>query len=289
MRDAEAGRLPRVVEVPVPQQLAELGEDEDAERFRVLKKMYLLCERELAATQHVSEALARRMKLQDLIELALRITLDMLNAENGSILLADADREQLVFRHSIGDKPVPHGTAIPWTRGIAGAVFCSGKGEVVSDAQEDSRYLADIDILCGSVTHDMITIPLKKWRGDPIGVVQVMNKRHGQLDEQDLRILTTTCALFAIAIEQARLFEHTEDAEVAQERARALTQSRARLQAVASELNLALVIGKAKLSQARQLPELIPRCLSLLNEVDEVLTQSLTYSRTFVDDLAPPN
>ena len=247
------------------------------------------------------------MELQDLIEQVLRTTLDVLNAENGSLLLADADKEQLVFYHSIGDKPVPHGTVIPWTRGIAGAVFQSRKAEIVSDAQKDPRYLADIDLMCGSVTRDMITIPLKKWEGDPIGVVQVMNKRHGQLDEQDVGILTIICALSAMAIEQARLFEHTKRAELAQERTRALTQSQARLRALATELNLTeqrerkrlatelhdhlgqmLVVGKMKLSQARQLPGLIPKCQGLLNEVDQVLTQSITYTRTLVADLAPP-
>jgi signal transduction histidine kinase len=62
----------------------------------------------------------------------------------------------------------------------------------------------------------MITIPLKKWEGDPIGVVQVMNKRHGRLNEEDVGILTIICALSATAIEQARLFENTKLAEVAQ-------------------------------------------------------------------------
>ena len=261
---------------------------DDAERFRFIKKMYLQRERELAAARCISEALSQRMKLQDLIEQALRTTLDVLNAENGSLLLADADREQLVFCHSIGDKPVPLGTVIPWTQGIAGAVFQSRKPEIVSDAQKDPRHFAEIDLSCGSVTRDMITIPLKKWTGDPIGVVQVMNKRDGQLDEQDVRILTITCALSAMAIEQARLFEHTKLAEVAQERTRALTESQARLQALASELNLALVLGKMKVSQARQLPGLMPRCQGLLNEVDQVLIQSLTYTRTLVADLAPP-
>ena len=262
---------------------------EDAQRVRVLKKMYLQCERELAATQRISEALSPRMNLQELIEHALRTTLEVLNAENGSILLADADREQLVFCHSIGDKPVPRGTAIPWTRGIAGAVFHSRKGELVKDAQKDPRYLADIDLLCGSVTHDMITIPLKKWQGDPIGVVQVMNKRHCHLDEQDVRVLKITCALSAMAIEQARLYEQTEGAQVAQKRIRALTRSHARLQALATELNLALVLGRMKISEARGLPGLMPQCLSLLNDVDQVLTQSLTYTGTLVAELAPPN
>ena len=274
---------------------------------QVITKMYLQRERELAAALRISEALSQRMELQDLIEQVLRTTLDVLNAENGSLLLADVGKEQLAFYHSIGDKPVPHGTVIRWTRGIAGAVFHSRKAEVVSDAQKDPRYLADIDLLCGSVTHDMITIPLKKWEGDPIGVVQVMNKRHGQLDEQDVRILTIICALSAMAIEQARLFEHTKRAELAQERIRTLTQSQARLRALATELNLTeqrerkrlstelhdhlaqiLVLGKMKVSQARQLPGLIPKCQGLLNEVDQVLTQSLTYTRTLVADLAPP-
>lgn len=278
-----------------------------AESFRVIKKMYLQRERELAAVQRISEALSQRMELQGLIEQALRTTLDVLNAENGSLLLADPDRARLVFCYSIGDKPVPLGTVIPWTRGVAGAVFQSGKAEIVNDAQKDPRHLAEIDLMCGSVTRDMITIPLKKWEGDPIGVVQVMNKRHGQLDKQDVGILTIICALSAMAIEQARLFEHTKRAELAEERTRALTQSQARLRALTTELILAeqrertrvatelhdhlgqmLVLGKMKLSQARQLPGLMPRCQGLHNEVDEVLTQSLTYTRTLVADLAPP-
>ena len=261
---------------------------EDTEHFRFIKKMYLQRERELAAARRMSEALAQRRKMQDLIEHALRTTLDVLDAENGSLLLADADRKELVFCQSIGDKPVPYGTAIPWMRGIAGAVFQSGKAEVLSDAKKDPRYLSEVDLLCGSVTRDMITMPLKKWQGDPIGVVQVMNKRHGRLDEQDVGILTITCALSALAIEQARLFEHTEDAEVAQERIQALTQSHGRLRDFATELNLALVVGKMKLSQARKLPDPMPTRLGLLNEVDQVLTESLTYTRTLVAELAPP-
>jgi GAF domain-containing protein len=157
----------------------------------------------------------------------------------------------------------------------------------MSEAQKDPRYLAEIDFMCGSVTRDMITMPLKQWQGDPIGVVQVMNKRHGQLDEQDVGILTITCALSAMAIEQARFFEQTKDAELAQERTRALTEAQARLQALASELNFALVVGKMKLSQARHSPDLMPTSLGLLNELDQMLEQSITYTQTLVADLAP--
>ena len=258
------------------------------EHSRFIEKMYLQRERELAAVQRISEALAQRMKMRDLIERALRTTLDILNAENGSLLLADADRKELVFCQSIGDKPVPYGTAIPWTRGIAGSVFGSGKPEVLRDAQKDPRYLDEIDCMCGSATHDMITMPLKTWQGDPIGVVQVMNKKDGQLGEQDVGILTIACALSTLAIEQARLFEQKKDAEVAQERIEALAQSQAHLRGLATELNLALVLGKMKLSQARHSLDPTHTSMGLLDEVDQALTQSLTYAQTLVAELAPP-
>ena len=188
----------------------------EAEVLRVIQETLSHREKEIAAARRVSEALSQRTKLQDLIEQALRTTLDVLDAENGSLLLADSETEQLVFYHSIGDKPVPQGAVIPWKEGIAGAVFHSRKPEIVTDAQHDPRHFAEIDVACGSVTRDMITIPLKKWEGDPIGVVQVMNKRHGRLDEADVGILTIICALSATAIEQARLFENAKLAEVAQ-------------------------------------------------------------------------
>jgi hypothetical protein len=53
-----------------------LGIADDAESFRVIKKMYLQRERELAAAQRISEALSQGMDLQDLIEAALSNTID---------------------------------------------------------------------------------------------------------------------------------------------------------------------------------------------------------------------
>ena len=83
------------------------------DQLRVIQDTLSQREKELAAAQRISEALSQRIKLQYLIEQALRTTLDVLDAENGSLLLADAETRQLVFYHSIGDKPVPHGTVIP--------------------------------------------------------------------------------------------------------------------------------------------------------------------------------
>jgi signal transduction histidine kinase len=172
---------------------------------------------EFEAVRRMAEGFSQKIKLQDLLEQALTIALDVVNAENGSILLADQEKQELVFYHSVGEKPVPQGTAIPWDKGIAGTVFKTGLPDIVSDAQSDDRHFPKIDQATGSVTHDMITIPLKRWEGDPIGVIQVMNKRGGTcLSRDDLAILIVISALSAAAIEHTWLFEAAKLAEVAQ-------------------------------------------------------------------------
>jgi len=181
--------------------------------------------RELEAARSISETLyqraqigelAQHVRVETLVENALRTALDVAGGEAGSVLLADADSKQLIFRHSIGKRPVPHGTAIPWDKGIAGAVFMSGTPLIIPDVKKDSRHLPDIDKLTGYSTYEMITVPLKRMGGEPIGVLQVMNdpKSAGRLDEADLAILTIIATLSALAIEEAKLFEEAKLAEV---------------------------------------------------------------------------
>lgn len=193
--------------------LSETSGTGDGRLARLLARREL----ELAAAQRMSEVFSQQIRLQDIMAQALHIALDVVEAENGSILLADPDTQTLVFYHSIGDKPVASGTTIPWDEGIAGTVFRTGQPEIVPDAQTDRRHFRKVDEATGSVTHDMITIPLRQWEGAPIGVLQVMNKRgEAFLNKDDLAILTIISALAAVAIEHTRLVEAAKLAEVAQ-------------------------------------------------------------------------
>ncbi|BFU95955.1 MAG: hypothetical protein NTNFB02_26770 [Nitrospira sp.] len=196
---------------PSPIQPQQLPSEQDLQRLLGRREI------EFGAVRRMAEVFSKKIKLQDLLEHALTIALDVVNAENGSILLADPEKQELVFYHSVGEKPVPHGTTIPWDKGIAGTVFKTGLPDIVPDAQTDDRHFPKIDQATGSVTHDMITIPLKRWEGDPIGVIQVMNKRGGTcLNRDDLAILIVISALSAAAIEHTWLFEAAKLAEVAQ-------------------------------------------------------------------------
>jgi signal transduction histidine kinase len=169
---------------------------------------------EFAAVQRISQALFQTIDLDQLVETTLRIALEEVGAEAGSILLADPESEQLVFQYSIGEKPVPRGTTIPWNQGISGAVFQSSEARITNEVAQNTSHYRQIDQNTGFVTRDMMTVPLRRWRGEPIGVLNVLNKRNGQLNEQDLGLLTILSAFAALAIQQAKQFEDAKKAEV---------------------------------------------------------------------------
>jgi putative methionine-R-sulfoxide reductase with GAF domain len=191
--------------VPKERRAAPRREDD---RRRVRK------DRELEAARRISEALFEHLTPDELVAKALRTALEVVQAESGSILLADPASQQLIFRHSIGESPVKAGTAIPWVQGIAGSVFQSGTPLVVRDVKHDPRHSSTIDELTKHTTHDMIAIPLKRWEGEPIGVLEVLNKRGGLLDDDDVAILSIVSAITASSIEQARLYQDAKLAEV---------------------------------------------------------------------------
>jgi len=172
-------------------------------------------ELELEIARRICQALFQQIEVGAQVEKALNTALKVIGAESGSVLLADQESKQLVFRYVIGEKAeLLLGTAIPWGEGIAGAVFQSGQPAVIADVEQDSRHFPGIDKVTGYKTRDMIALPLKRWGGEPIGVLEVLNKRNGRLGEEDVNILTIISAFAAQAIEQARLFEEAKLAEV---------------------------------------------------------------------------
>ncbi len=169
---------------------------------------------ELEAILRVSQSLFQTLDTDEVVETTLRTALEEVGAEAGSILLADDSNEQLVFQYSLGEKPVPRGTTIPWDKGISGAVFQSGEPQITNNVQRSNGHYGRIDQDTGFVTRDMITLPLQHWQGQPIGVLNVLNKRQGTLDEHDLTLLTIISAFAALAIQQAQMFEDAKKAEV---------------------------------------------------------------------------
>jgi len=172
--------------------------------------------KELEVALLISQALSGHCSLEDLIVQTLNAALKALNADSGSIFIADATSQQLINYRSVGEKPVAPGSAIPWNHGIAGAVFKSAQHAVIVDAEKDSSLPERIDKSTGSVIRNLVIVPLKRWQGEPIGVIEILNKRDCPINEDDVAVLTMISSLATPAIEEARLFEAKKLAEVAQ-------------------------------------------------------------------------
>ena len=172
--------------------------------------------RELETTLLISQALSLHTTFEELVAQTLETALEAVEAECGSILIADPTTQHLVNYHCVGPKPVRRGTAIPWHQGIAGAVFRSAKHAVIVDAEKDADVPDKIDKATGSVIKNMLILPLKRWQGEPIGVIELLNTRHPCITEEDIAVLTIISSLATPVIEEARLVEAKKLAQVAQ-------------------------------------------------------------------------
>lgn len=162
----------------------------------------------LKAIRQLSEALFQYTHADDMVRQTLHAALNVIGADAGSVLLANPESRKLVFHYVVGETAASlQGTSILWDEGIAGAVFTSGNPEVISTVQKDARHYSAMDMLTGFQSRDMIVVPLKRHGGNPIGVIEILNKNTGPITRDDLDTLVVLGAIAASAIEQSKTVE----------------------------------------------------------------------------------
>ena len=172
---------------------------------------------QIGAIHRITSALGGIVRQRDLIRQALETSLEVVQAGAGSIILHDEDRDRLVFTHVVGptaDQLV--GMEMALDHGIAGAVFQSGELRVSEDVTAEKEHDSEIGEKVKYLTRNMVTVPLKSVEGEPIGVMQVLNKSGGIFTEADVEVLAILGAQIASAIETSRLHEQARLAEVIQ-------------------------------------------------------------------------
>jgi len=135
----------------------------------------------------------------------------LLDAETGSLLLLDEDAGELYFEVALGDSSGKlKKLRLKRGQGIAGWVAEHREALIVHDAQKDERVFHDADRLSGFTTRNLVCVPVKAGnRG--LGALQVINKKAGDFDEDDLEVLQAFSNQVAIAIENANLYERLRD------------------------------------------------------------------------------
>lgn len=151
----------------------------------------------LASLADLSQALARSVDIGRTLQLLVTRIVETMHAEAASIFLVDATGTQLECRACAGPTDIV-GLRVSIDTGIVGRTFESNSCQLVRDASQDPDFATKIDDKTGFVTRSVLCAPLSAANG-PIGVIEVLNKRDGELfgyaDRELLRMLAAPAVL----------------------------------------------------------------------------------------------
>src|SRR6185437_6005305 len=117
-----------------------------------------------ALVYELGNMFAARLGLDDLIPLVVSKCREVLDAGGVSVLLLDAERDELYFPYVSEENPEAaqrlRDLRVPSTSGLAGAVLLSGQAEKIDDPQSDPRFYSGVDKKTGIATRSLLVVPL---------------------------------------------------------------------------------------------------------------------------------
>ncbi len=168
-------------------------------------------ERQLTVLNDISRQLvATESDVEKLLQIIMNSAVEILNAEAGSLLLnTDDDSGALEFRVVIGGAGDDLlGTRLDAGKGIVGEVVRTAQAQISNDARTDPRHAQQV--VEDYVSNSLLAVPLIA-KEQVIGVLEVINKTDGTpFVDEDADLLTTFAGQAAVAIENARLFQQTD-------------------------------------------------------------------------------
>lgn len=170
------------------------------------------------ALYNVSRIMGGSLDLQIVLDQVMDAIIQLTGAERGFLMLRDQDGGLDVKAARNLDQQTLDSSQFHYSRTIANQVLDTGEAIVTTNAAEDPRFAGKQSIAAQSLRSIMAT-PLRA-RGAVIGVAYVDSRVTSDLfNDNDLNALEALSGQSAIAIENARLFEQTDqelDAKVSQ-------------------------------------------------------------------------
>ncbi len=161
----------------------------------------------------VATKLSSTLNIQELLQLIISTTTDLVGAEEGSLLLVDEDTGELIFHVSSEETGKLVEQRIPAGRGVAGWVVEHAQSASINDAVHDPRFYGGIDTAVGSTTRNLLAVPLSV-KDRVIGVLEAINKEDGAFSDSDLERAEALASLASVAIDNSRMYARLTEAVV---------------------------------------------------------------------------
>jgi len=158
----------------------------------------------------ISCDLASTLDLDTLLRHIILVAAEIGGAEAASLLLYNEKKQELYFQSATNtqDEPLMQGIVVP-RESVAGWVAIHRQPAVVDDVHRDRRYFGKVEKALDFPTKSLLAMPMIA-RGKLIGVLELVNKLSGTFNDQDLDNMEVMCAQAAVAIENARLFQQSD-------------------------------------------------------------------------------
>ena len=157
---------------------------------------------------NISKKIAAIESLDEVIAAMVEMTTWELGAERGTLFLNDPQTGELYSRFAQGVHL--RELRILNTSGIAGAVFNSGTGEIVHEAYKDKRFNRTVDEQTGFRTKSILCVPVKTVKGEIIGACQILNKKKGRFNKDDLQLLEAMTMQASISLQSTQFVERMQ-------------------------------------------------------------------------------
>ena len=166
---------------------------------------------QIAALEHLLEVarqLGATVELDPLLEAIATAATTVLDCERATVFLYDTGTEDLYSRVATGiEDSAMKEIRFPVSRGIAGEVARTGSVITLADAYADPRFNPEFDRQSGFRTRNMLAFPLRGYDSTTVGVLQVLNKRSGQFDGHDEKLVRFLGAQAGVAVQRQMLLQ----------------------------------------------------------------------------------
>jgi len=243
----------------------------------------------------VGKTINSTLNLDDALKVITREASQLMAAKVCSLLLLDDTQEWLELRASWGAGPAyVNKPRLNTAESLLGTVVRRKKPVQVGNVQASSRYQS-VDVARQEGLISLLSVPLI-FGGEAIGALCVYKGEPYLFSNEEIRILSALAELSALAIEKARLYERTVDAEeqlrqneklsalglLAAEVAHEIRNPLTVMKMMFHSLNLQFPAGDPRAQDARILGE-------KMDHLNKVVEQVLDFSRTTEPKLTPVN
>ncbi len=146
--------------------------------------------------------------LKDIFFLTVEKAKELLNADRATLYLYEEDTKELFSYIAIGltTKEI----RLPLGKGIVGWVVEHMEPLIINDAYSDPRFNKEVDIQSGYKTNTIICCPLRNSKNQPLGAIQVLNKKNGVFTHNDMEILELFREVVSLILENNQLLYENE-------------------------------------------------------------------------------